>query len=193
MPRRVLSDEAKLYVVQALARFQSPSAIAKALQENFDTEFKPPAILHYDPTCAQGKDLAPALKELFESTRERFLEDLNAIPVANAAYRLTKIQGVVERAEMRGNDAMVLQASEQAAKEVGGVFTNRRELTGKDGGAIQTQRVPADLSQLSDDELTALELLLSKTASKTAVEAASEDSTNTSSNPGGDPGRKGPP
>ncbi len=57
-----------------------------------------------------------------------------------------------------------LEVLEQAAKDAGGLYTNRRELTGKDGGPIQTQGVPADLTALTDAELDELERLLDKTA-----------------------------
>ena len=43
------------------------------------------------------------------------------------------LQRNLERADSRGNAAMVSTLLEQAAKELGGAFTNKRELTGKDG------------------------------------------------------------
>jgi hypothetical protein len=59
----------------------------------------------------------------------------------------------VNVADRNGNVAMVAQLLEQAAKEVGGIFTNRRELTGKGGGPIQqaTQTV-----QMTPDEFRAI-------------------------------------
>ena len=73
-------------------------------------------------------------------------------------------------------DAALLKESreheKQAAQELG-QWTEKRELTGKDGGPIEFRDRP-DLSKLSDDELNNLERLLSKTT-----------------DPGRDPGRKG--
>ena len=66
------------------------------------------------------------------------------MPVAKQVYRLRVLQRALDRAEKRGNDAMVLQILETAAKESGGVFTNRRELTGKGGGPIATASVSAE-------------------------------------------------
>jgi phage terminase small subunit len=43
-----------------------------------------------------------------------------------------------------------------------GLLTTKLEVTGKDGQPLQTQRVPADLTGLTDDELDALERIASK-------------------------------
>jgi phage terminase small subunit len=43
-----------------------------------------------------------------------------------------------------------------------GLLTTKLEVTGKDGQPLQTQRVPADLTGLTDDELDALERIVSK-------------------------------
>lgn len=53
-----------------------------------------------------------------------------------------------------------------------GMLTTKVEMTGKDGGPVQHQRVAADLSGLTDDELDALERIAAKL--------------------GGDPGGKAP-
>lgn len=43
-----------------------------------------------------------------------------------------------------------------------GMFPSRVELTGKDGGPVQHQALPTDLSNLSDDELSNLEAIAAK-------------------------------
>lgn len=43
-----------------------------------------------------------------------------------------------------------------------GMFKQRVELTGKDGGPIQSQSAPLDLSNLTDEELDTLERLIAK-------------------------------
>jgi hypothetical protein len=167
MPRNLLTDDAKLFVLQSLACYVSPSEVAKQVKEHFKITIGLPAILHYDPTKAQGRQLSEELKELFYELREKFKTDLDNIPCANAAYRLGVIQRVIEKAESQGNTAMVLQAAEQAAKERGGAYTNRRELTGKDGKPIETSSTVSatvngtfdirerakELAQLPPDEL----------------------------------------
>lgn len=90
----------------------------------------------YDPTKPHNKDVSPKLRTIFETARAKFIEDVSAIPVAQRAYRLRALQRSVERAEKIENIAMVASLLEQAAKEMGGMFSNRRELTGKDDGAL---------------------------------------------------------
>ncbi|KCY24821.1 phage domain protein, partial [Acinetobacter baumannii 1042969-1197] len=40
--------------------------------------------------------------------------------------------------QFKENPVIVPSLLEQAAKEVGGLYTNRKEITGKDGGPVQT-------------------------------------------------------
>jgi hypothetical protein len=58
-----------------------------------------------------------------------------------------------------------LAIAKQAAQEMG-QWTERRELTGKDGKPIQVQQAPPDLSDLTDEELEVLERI---TARRTAL------------------------
>jgi len=48
------------------------------------------------------------------------------IPIAHRAYRLRTLQRIATKAEGMRNMAMVLQVLEQAAKEVGDAYVNRR-------------------------------------------------------------------
>ena len=53
--------------------------------------------------------------------------------------------------EQNGNFLGMARMLEQAAKEVGGSFTNQRQHTGKDGGAIKYE----DVTQMTDEQLDA--------------------------------------
>jgi hypothetical protein len=46
---------------------------------------------------------------------------------------------MAEKAENHGNMVLAANLMEQAAKEVGDSFTNRRALVGADGGAIEVR------------------------------------------------------
>ena len=91
----------------------------------------------YDPSKASGRDVGAKLRAVFDETRKAFLTDVATVPIANLAVRLRMLQRMVVEADIRGNSAMVARLLEQAAKEVGGLLTNRRELTGKGGGPIE--------------------------------------------------------
>lgn len=131
-----LTEPVKVFVVQALACFDTPSQVVKVVKRDFAVEMSRQQVSMYDPTKPAGKNLSKKLAEVFHATREAFLKDTASIPIAQQAYRLRVLQRTLETAEERGNAALVSQLLEQAAKEAGGAFTNRRELTGKEGEAL---------------------------------------------------------
>lgn len=142
-----LKDPVKLAIVQALACYDTPSQVVDLVKQEFGITLPRQQASMYDPTKPAGKKLSAKLRAVFEQTRKAFLEDVTTIPVAQQAYRLRLLQRNIERAETRGNSAMVAALLEQAAKEIGGAFTNRRELTGKGGGPIAQHNVsPEELA-----------------------------------------------
>lgn len=146
-----LKDEVKLAIVQALACFDTPSQVAELVKQEFGLVLARQQVAGYDPTKPSGKKLSKKLLEVFTHTREQFLADVSAIPISQQAYRLRVLQRNLERADQRGNAAMVSTLLEQAAKELGGAFTNRRELTGKNGQplAVATSNVtPEQLKEV---------------------------------------------
>jgi hypothetical protein len=63
---------------------------------------------------------------MFHDARKRFREETVEIPIANRAYRLRALGRMAEKAENMKNMALTAQLLEQAAKEVGDVYVNRR-------------------------------------------------------------------
>jgi hypothetical protein len=131
-----LKDEVKLFIIQQLAMFKTPQEVADLVKENYGLEVKRQNIFIYHPD--QGK-VSQKLKAIFSSTRKQFLETVSDIPIANQAYRIDKLQHMLDvqlRKGERINSMLVMNILEQAAKEVGGMFTNTRQITGKDGKPI---------------------------------------------------------
>ena len=128
-----LTHEQQTYVVQALACFDTPTTVAVAVQKDFGVKLTPQSIEAYDPTKRAGRDIAKKWKMLFEETRKAFLEDTANIGISHKAVRLRALNRMAAKAEDQGNMALAAQLHEQAAKEMGNAFTNRREVTGKDG------------------------------------------------------------
>ncbi|MDN8612782.1 DUF2280 domain-containing protein [Variovorax ginsengisoli] len=131
-----LSDPIKLFIVQALACYDTPSQVAAAVKEQFEVEITRMQVSTYDfgkPTC---RGISKKLQAVFEATREKFLADVSAIPIAQQAYRLRVLQRTLTKVEGQGNTAMVSQLLEQAAKESGGVFTNKTKL--EHSGSVAT-------------------------------------------------------
>lgn len=128
-----LTSEQQTFVVQQLAMWDSPETVAKAVREEFGVTITRQAIECYDPTKRAGAKLAEKWKALFEETRSAFIENTAEIGISHRAVRLRALQRMQNKAEQQGNLALAKDILKQAAEEVGGALTNRRELTGRDG------------------------------------------------------------
>lgn len=141
-----LGDEQKTYVVQQLAAYETPSDVAAQVKERWGIEISKQAVEAYDPTKWAGRDLAKKWSAAFDLARKAYLEDLDGVPEAHKAVRVKQLARMARQASERGNVVLAADLLAQIAKEVGGAFTNRTELTGKGGGPIQH-------TELTDDEL----------------------------------------
>lgn len=135
-----LKPEVKAAIVQMLACYDTPSQVVEAVQKDFGIAITRQQVETHDPTKVSGKTLAKKWVELFNLTRDRFLNEISDIPIANKAYRLRVLQRMSTTAEGMKNLGMTAQLLEQAAKEVGDAYTNKHkfEHSGPNGGAIQT-------------------------------------------------------
>lgn len=147
-----LNDDVKRFIVQALACYDTPSQVVEAVKEQFGLETSRPQVQGYDPEKQQGKELSKKWRDLFFETRKKFLDNASDIPIANQTFRLRALNRMYGKAESSKNLALAAQLLEQASKEIGGAFTNRRELTGKDGGPIGVKHA----KDLTDDQLAAI-------------------------------------
>ncbi|MBX8654059.1 DUF2280 domain-containing protein [Klebsiella michiganensis] len=133
-----LKPEVKAYIIQMLACYDTPSQVVEAVQKDFGIAITRQQVETHDPTKVSGKTLAKKWVDLFSATRDRFLNEISDIPIANKAYRLRVLQRMSTTAEGMKNLGMTAQLLEQAAKEVGDAYSNKQkvELTGKDGGPL---------------------------------------------------------
>jgi hypothetical protein len=152
-----LSGEVKTFIVQSLACFDSPSAVAKAVRRRFGRTIIRQTVQRYDPYLRAGAKLSPEWRQLFDDTRKAFLEETGRIGISHRAVRLRRLEAQFELAEERGDSAMVARLLEQAAKETGGAYTNRRELSGRGGKPIELQATP---DPAPDDETLARAILV---------------------------------
>ncbi|MFA3631003.1 DUF2280 domain-containing protein [Acinetobacter baumannii] len=130
-----LKEPVKIFIVQALACRDTPQEVVEQVKQEFGVDISRSQCECYDPTKYSGRNLSKKFVELFESTREKFDKGLIDIPIANKFYRLKQYQRQLEKTR---NVKTALKILEQAAKDIGGQFTNRQEITGKDGGPVQT-------------------------------------------------------
>lgn len=133
-----LKPEIKAFIVQSVACFDTPSQVVESVLKEFGVQITRQQVEQNDPTKISGKGLAKKWVDLFNRTRDRFLNEISDIPIANKAYRLRVLQRMSTTAEGMKNLGMTAQLLEQAAKEVGDAYSNKQkvELTGKDGGPL---------------------------------------------------------
>lgn len=136
MAKAQLSNETKTFIVQALACFDSPLTVAKAVKEELGIEVTRQHVESHDPTKKAAATLGKRWVELFHATRKTFLEDTSTIGISHRAVRIRSLQRYAALAEKQGNVRLAAELLEQAAKEMGDAYTNRRILTGKDGNPL---------------------------------------------------------
>lgn len=142
-----LTEEHKAYIVTALACFKTVRQVVADMEEFYKIEVTPQQVQFYDPTRAPlNKRLGKKWRAVFGHSRERYVSDTSSIGLAHQKYRLEIRQKMLDRELDNGgnNKGLILEIVESGAKEAGGAFTNRRELTGKGGGPIETAAITLD-------------------------------------------------
>ncbi|MBQ2647906.1 MAG: DUF2280 domain-containing protein [Achromobacter sp.] len=139
-----LTEAHKRFIVQALACWDTPSQVAEAFKDEYGLDVHRTQVAQYDPTKVAGQGLAKKWRELFDATRKRFRDEIAEIPIADQAFRLRQLGRIYDKHISRGNVIGAAGVLEQAAKEVGGAFTNKREHTGAGGGPIEQKTVVVD-------------------------------------------------
>ena len=132
-----LKKEVKLFIVRALAVFNTPTQVAVLVNEEYALTVTKQQCERYDPTKRAGQDLSVELKTEFEVTRKAFLNTPQNIPIANLSVRLQHYQHILER--VGKNSVLAMKVLEQAAKDVGGQFTNKQDLT-TNGESLNSQK-----------------------------------------------------
>ncbi|MCG2572346.1 DUF2280 domain-containing protein [Acinetobacter sp. ME22] len=124
-----ITKKVKLFIVRMLAEFETPTQASKSVKDIFNIDVTPQQCEAYDPTKKIGKDLSQDLRDKFFEYRRIANEELEAIPVANKRYRLQLLQNLIDA--FPNNPVLTPKWAEQAAKEMGGQFTNKTETTNK--------------------------------------------------------------
>lgn len=139
-----LKEPVKIFIVQALACRDTPQEVADQVKQEFGIEVDRMQCAAYDPTKSAGKNLSAKFKKLFEDTRKKFDKGLVDIPIANKHYRMKQYDKLLQKTK---NTVMALRIMEQAAKDSGGLFTNKTELTGANGGPIKTVQTQTSVEE----------------------------------------------
>ncbi len=135
MAKNTLSEEIKRFIVKSLAIYETPSEVAEAVKAIFNKKVTRQNIHFYDPTKLAGEALSEELRNLFFETRDKF-DVMEILPLSKKNVRIKKLSKIFETLESNDNLVGAADVLEQIAKEEGGMFTNRRELSGPKGGPV---------------------------------------------------------
>jgi hypothetical protein len=123
-PMSTLTDELKEFIVKRLACDDTPSQVVEAVYVNFEITVSRQQVHRYDPNCAQPP--AQRWRELYAATRQAWLREVAEIGIAQKAVRLAMLDRMARRMMANNRIDRTLACLEQAAKECGGMYENRR-------------------------------------------------------------------
>ncbi|GHK50466.1 TPA: DUF2280 domain-containing protein [Klebsiella pneumoniae] len=146
-----LKPEVKAAIVQMLACYDTPSQVVEAVQKDFGITITRQQVETHDPTKVSGKTLAKKWVDMFNATRDRFLNEISDIPIANKAYRLRALDRMMTKAESMRNMALAASLMEQAAKECGDAYTNKHKV--EHSGALAVSSVASVMDEIGDEDL----------------------------------------
>lgn len=127
MSEKKLNSIIQKFIIQRLASFERPQEVADSVKDIFGVSVSLKAITYYHIDNAK---LSTEWRELFLSLRRQFISRLADIPIFHKAYRLKQLQRLYDRqaSSKIPNEVEMLKILEQAAKEVGGMYENRRRI-----------------------------------------------------------------
>lgn len=132
-----LTEPQKVFVVQQLAMWKTPSEVADAVKEEFGVEIDRQQVHYYSPERAGGQQLPKKWRTLFDDTRKAFREATAEIGIANPVVRLQRLETLYHQVlRGRGNVPLATAILKQAAEETGGKYTNHHVL--EHSGKVET-------------------------------------------------------
>lgn len=146
-----LKPEVKAAIVQMLACYDTLSIVVDAIQKDYGIKVTPQQVESHDPTKVSGKTLAKKWVDMFNATRDRFLNEISDIPIANKAYRLRALDRMMTKAEGMRNMALAASLMEQAAKECGDAYTNKQKV--EHSGGVAVSSVASVMDEIGDEDL----------------------------------------
>ena len=147
-----LSNEVKAFIVRGLANFDEPSKVIKDVELNFGVKVTPSQVSFYNPKNSNSKQrLGQEWVDLFNKCREKAITDISEFWIAHKPQRLKELQSEYVKTK---NPMLKLDILEQAAKEVGEVFTNKSKVdnTSSDGSMATKPTIIELVAPQFDDE-----------------------------------------
>ena len=139
-----LTPEQQTFIVAEFARNKGGGQIVKSVKKEFAIELDRQQIWHYHP---DNPKLADKWVHLYRELRSTLIEDVLSVAGAHQGFRLRELMKQYWKADEFGNIALCAELLEQMAKEVGEVFTNKRNIN------INPQQALADLLGVPIEDL----------------------------------------
>lgn len=138
-----LTDAQKIEIVSMLAAFRDVTTILEHFRLVHDLDLTHKQVGSYDPTRSYY-EAGDNYRDLFDAKRKAYIEDVATIPIANQGFRLNLLHEQAMQAIKDKKPALAAQLLEQAAKEVGGVLTNQREVKVDDNRRLKPSEMSAE-------------------------------------------------
>ncbi len=113
-PIKKLTSAHKFVVVKHMAAFESPTAIARLLAEEYGVSVAPQSLYYYDPM--RNESLPRMLSEMFYNERGKFLRALDAQPMQSLAFRQAQ-RDKIFRAVVKHNPQLALAILNDASTD----------------------------------------------------------------------------
>lgn len=136
----------QLYIVRSLAQFMTPTEVVKDIKEKFSIDVSPQQVEGYDPTKVAGRDLRQEFRDEFEQAREEYLQQpVHNISGANDIVQLKILSDLLF--QKKTNVPMTIKLIDQMQKIMKGFYEKRIEITGKDGGPLESVQTAVSVSK----------------------------------------------
>lgn len=168
-----MNDAIRAEIVMRLACFDTLAEVGLWLVDEHGISMVRQSVAKYNITAA-GSTKDKRWIELFNHTREQWLKEMSAEPIAHRAYRLRRLSVIHDKAMQLGDLGEAREALQQAAKEVGNVFSNVTKQIGSTLIVDASDLSPEERRNILSDRLRAaaekIPAALPKPASQTTIE-----------------------
>ena len=142
------------------ARYETPSAVARAVQAQYGITLTRQMVEYYDPNKAYGKHLAQRYRALFDEARCSHQQNSGQQSLASSTGRWTILQRTYERAEEKDDSKTMLACLDRAERWQSSLNSVLAAALREVPDLDPQQLVPllkqlVALHRLSDDELEA--------------------------------------
>lgn len=139
-----LKKSEKVFIVRCLAQFMTPTEVVKDIKKNFNIDVTPQQVEYYDPTKVAGANLPDEFSSIFYEARAQYLaQPIHNIVGANDLVQLQILSDLL--INKKGNVVLAIKLIDQIQKIVKGHYERKLEITGKDGGPIQTENANTEV------------------------------------------------